>query len=145
MADLKASAILQYGDPIFGRVTLAKKTAGDDLQIGDFLNFDTSGVEKMSAATDDATFIGVCGTLSEDADGPDQIMVYLKAIVEVPTESATYIPGQSLSMNASNGTLETASPDANTIAHSLEYKTSATSLKVLVDVVSLQKLFSVAA
>jgi hypothetical protein len=48
-------------------------------------------------------------------------------------------------MNASNGNLETASPDANTIAHSLEYKTSATSLKVLVDVVSLQKLFGVAA
>ena len=45
MADLKASAILQYGDPIFGRLVLAKKTAGDDLQIGDFLNFDTSGRE----------------------------------------------------------------------------------------------------
>ena len=145
MDDLKASAILQYGDPVFGRVTLPKKTAGDDLQVGDFLNWDTSGVEKMSAATDDVSFIGVCGTLSEDADGPDQILVYLNAIVEVPTESANYAPGQSLSMNASNGTLETASPDANTICHSLEYKTSATSLKVLVDVVSLQKLFSVSA
>ena len=72
-----------------GRLVLPKKTAADDLQIGDFLNWDTSGVEKMGAATDDASFIGVCGTLSEDADGPDQIMVYLKAIVEVPSESAT--------------------------------------------------------
>ena len=145
MADLKASAVLQYGDPIFGRLTLPKKTAADDLQVGDFLSWSSTGVVKMSAATDDATFIGVCGTLSKDADGPDQILVYLNCIVEVPSESATYVPGQSLSMNASNGTLETASPDANTICNSLEYKTSATSLKVLVDVVSLQKLFSVSA
>ena len=145
MADLKASAVLQYGDPIFGRLTLPKKTAGDDLQVGDFLKWSSTGVVKISAATDDAAFIGVCGTLSEDADGPDQILVYLNCIVEVPSESATYVPGQSLSMNASNGTLETASPDANTICHSLEYKTSATSVKVMVDVVSLQKLFGVAA
>jgi len=145
MADLKASAILQYGDPIFGRVTLPKKTAADDLQVGDFLAWSSTGVVKVAAATDDAAFIGVCGMLSEDANGPDQILVYLQAIAEVPTESATYAPGQSLSMNASNGTLETASPDANTLCNSLEYKTSATSLKVLVDVVSLQKLFAVSA
>jgi len=34
---------------------------------------------------------------------------------------------------------------ANTIVNSLEYKSSATSLKVMVDVVGLQKLFSVSA
>jgi len=143
MADLKASAILQYGDPIFGRLTLPKKTAGDDLQVGDFIQYDATGVEKVTAATDDATFIGVCGTLSEDANGPDQIMVYLNAIVEAPTESANYTPGAGLKFNT-NGTLE-ADGGANTMAHSLEFKSSATSLKVLVDVVSLQKLFSVSA
>ena len=143
MADLKASAILQYGDPVFGRLTLPKKTSADDLQVGDFLQFDTSGVEKVSAATDDATFIGVCGTLSKDADGPDQILVYLNCIVEAPTESASYTPGAGLKFNT-NGTLE-ADGGANTIAHSLEVKASATSLKVMVDVVSLQKLFSVSA
>lgn len=143
MADLKASAILQYGDPIFGRLTLPKKTAADDLQVGDFIQWDTDGVEKVSAATDDATFIGVCGTLSEDATGPDQIMVYLNCIVEVPTESASYTPGAGLKFNTS-GTLE-ADAAANTMAHSIEYKATTTSLKVMVDVVSLQKLFSVSA
>jgi hypothetical protein len=143
MADLKASAILQYGDAIYGRLTLPKKTAADDLQIGDFLVWTTSGVEKMSAATGDATFVGICGMLSEDADGPSNILVYTQAIIEVPTTSANFTPGAGLKYKT-DGTLE-ADGAANTIANSLEYKSSAISLKVLVDVVSLQKLFSVSA
>ena len=143
MADLKASAILQYGDPIYGRLTLPKKTAADDLQVGDFIHWDTSGVEKVSAATEDATFIGICGTLSEDANGPQEIMVYTQAIVECPTTSANFVPGDGLKYK-SDGTLE-ADGGANTACWSLEYKSSATSLKVLVDVVSLQKLFGVSA
>ncbi len=143
MADLKASAILQYGDPIYGRLTLPKLTAADDLQVGDFVHWDATGVEKVSAATEDATFLGICGTLSEDANGPQQIMVYTQAIVECPTTSASFTPGAGLKYK-SDGTLE-ADGGANTIVSSLEYKGSATSLKVLVDVVGLQKLFSVSA
>jgi predicted RecA/RadA family phage recombinase len=141
MADLKASAILQYGDAIYGRLTLPKKTAADDLQIGDFLKWDSTGVVKMAAATDDITFIGVCGTLSEDANGPQDILVYTQCICEVPTTSATFQPGAGLKFKT-DSTLED-DAGANTIANSLEYKASATSLKVLVDVVSLQKRFEV--
>jgi hypothetical protein len=143
MADLKASAILQYGDPIYGRIVLPKLTAADDLQVGDFVHWDATGVEKVSAAAEDITFLGVCGTLSADADGPQQIMVYTQAIVECACESANYTPGQALLYNT-NGTVANGA-SANTLAWSLEYKSSATSLKVLVDVVSLQKLFAVAA
>jgi len=143
MADLQASAILQYGDPIYGRLTLPKLTAADDLQVGDFVHWDATGVEKVSAANEDATFLGICGTMSEDANGPSQIMVYTQAIVECPTTSANFTPGAGLKYK-SDGTLE-ADGGANTIVNSLEYKASATSLKVLVDVVGLQKLFSVSA
>jgi hypothetical protein len=100
-------------------------------------------VEKVSAVTEDATFLGVCGTLSEDANGPQELLVYTQCIVEVPTTSATFTPGLGLKYK-SDGTLEDDGA-ANTICNSLEYKTSATSLKVLVDVVSLQKLFEVSA
>jgi hypothetical protein len=143
MADLKASAILQYGDAIYGRLTLPKLTAADDIQVGDFVHWDSTGVEKVSAAAEDATFLGVCGTLSEDANGPQELLVYTQCIVEVPTTSATFTPGLGLKYK-SDGTLEDDGA-ANTICNSLEYKTSATSLKVLVDVVSLQKLFEVSA
>jgi len=141
MADLKASAILQYGDAIYGRLTLPKKTAADDLQVGDFLMWDSSGVVKMAAATDDITFIGVCGTLSEDANGPSNILVYMQCICEIPTTSATFQPGAGLKFKT-DGTAED-DAGANTICNSLEYKASATSLKVLVDVVGLQKRFEV--
>ena len=143
MADLKASAILQYGDAIYGRLTLPKLTAADDIQVGDFVHWDSTGVEKVSAAAEDATFLGVCGTLSEDANGPQELLVYTQCIVEVPTTSATFTPGLGLKYKT-DGTLEDDGA-ANTICNSLEYKTSATSLKVLVDVVSLQKLFEVSA
>ena len=143
MADLKASAILQYGDAIYGRLTLPKLTAADDIQVGDFVHWDSTGVEKVSAAAEDATFLGVCGTLSEDANGPQELLVYTQCIVEVPTTSATFLPGDGLKYKT-DGTLEDDGA-ANTICNSLEYKTSATSLKVLVDVVSLQKLFEVSA
>jgi len=143
MADLKASAILQYGDAIYGRLVLPKLTAAGDLQVGDFVHWDSTGVEKMSAAAEDITFLGICGTLSEDATGPQQILVYTQCVVEVPTTSATFTPGLGLKFK-SDGTLED-DGNANTIANSLEYKASATSLKVLVDVVSLQKLFEVSA
>ncbi len=143
MADLKASAILQYGDAIYGRLTLPKLTAADDIQVGDFVHWDSTGVEKVSAAAEDITFLGVCGTLSEDADGPQELLVYTQCIVEVPTTSATFLPGDGLKYKT-DGTLED-DGSANTICNSLEYKTSATSLKVLVDVVSLQKLFEVSA
>jgi len=135
---LTASAILQYGDAVYGRLTLPKKTPGDVLATGDFLIFSATGVELMNAVTEDIDFIGVCGMDSADADGPQEILVYTQCIVEVASNSDTYLPGQGLLWV--DGKVADGST-ANTIAYSLEYKTSATTLKVLVDVLSLNKQF----
>ena len=142
MAQLTASAILQYGDAVYGRLTLPKKTAADALTIGDFLSWNTSGVERMDAVGEDATFIGICGMDSADADGPQNILVYTQCICEVASTSATYTPGQSLLWT--DGEVATGAA-ANTVCWSLEYKTTATSLKVLVDTVALAKLFAILA
>ena len=116
-----------------------KKTAGDDLQVGDFLmQDDAGGVEKMAAVTDDSLFIGVCGTLSEDATGPQEILVYTKCVVECPATSAQYYMGAGLKWASGE---VVADGNANTIAWVFEKNTgaSATSVKVLVDVYNLQK------
>ena len=143
MADLQASCILQPGDPIFGRVTLAKKTAATNIQKGDFVKLTTGEIEVVSGATDDATFLGVCSMKSEDADGPTNLLIYTQCIVECPMESAAYAFGAGLKYNT-NGTLE-ADGSANTIAFAWETKGTTTSLKVLVDVIALGKLFTVSA
>ncbi len=143
MADLQATVIYQPGDSIFGRVTLPKKTAADDIQIGDFLMSDgANGVEKMTADTDDATFVGVCAMLSKDADGPQILLIYTQCIVEVPVTSASYNFGAGLKWVT--GAL-VADGSVNTIAWAWETTSTVTSLKVLVDVLALQKLLPVGA
>jgi len=145
MADLKATVIYQYGDLLFGRVTLPKKTAADAIEIGDFLVWDASndGVEKVDAAADDATFVGISGCDSADADGVQDILVYTQAIVEVPAESAQYKFGAGLLYNT-NGTVAD-DAGANTIGWVWEKDTgaSATSVKMYFNTASLAKLFEV--
>jgi len=144
MADLKATQILQFGDGKFDRMTLAKKTAADDIQVGDFLKCTSGEVEKMAAVTDDGTFCGVSAMKSADANGIQNILFYTRCIVEMPMESAAYEFGAGLKGNFTNGTLE-ADGSANTIAHAWETKATTTSLKCLVDVLNLAKLFAVSA
>lgn len=143
MADVKATQIIQFGPAIFGRITLPKKTAGDDIQKGDFLKLTSGAVEKMAAADEDATFIGIAAMKSEDANGPQKILVYLQCILQMPVESDSYTFGEALQGNFSNSTLQTNA--AETIAHAWETKNTTTTLKVLVDVVNLQKVFPVGA
>lgn len=148
MADLKASSIRQMGDGKFDRLTLPKATAAEEIKKGDFLAYNGTGVTKLAAVTDDATFVGVSGMDSADADGPQELLVYTKCICVVPAESAAYTLGQGVRMNVANGTVESdqITTPANTIAWSVEHHGSAvTELKVLVDVVGLQKLFGVEA
>jgi len=141
MADLKATNILHYGDGAFDRVVLDKGTAGDAIEVGDFLIMDTAGaVSKMTGVTEDSVFAGVCGTLSKDADGPQELLVYTKCIAEVPMTSATYIHGAGLKYKT-DGTLED-DDDANTIVWAWSNAVgTVTSTKVLVDVLALNKLF----
>ena len=142
---LLASSIYNYGDGVFDRIELDKKTPGDNLRVGDFLKVDTDGaVEVIDAILDDATFVGVCGTLSEDADGPQKILVYTKCIVEVPTASGTYTAGDGLSYSTDAEMV--ADSDTNTICWVWEATSgaSATSVKAVGDVLSLGKLFDAA-
>jgi len=108
MADLKASKVYQYGDLKFGRVKLPKATAADDIQIGDFLKWTagSDGVEKLAAATDDATFVGISGTRSDDATGPQEILVYTQAVVEVPARANEYKYADELKYNVAAGAVE---------------------------------------
>ena len=143
MADAQASRILHQADMVFGRVTLAKKTAADDIQIGDLLISDgANGVEKMSADTEDATFVGIAAMMSKDADGPQNILIYNKCIIEMPVTSAAYAFGAGLKWVTAGMVADGA---ANTIAWAWETKGTTTSLKVLVDVPALAKLLAVSA
>jgi hypothetical protein len=144
MADIKATKILQFGDGKYDRMTLAKKTAADVIEKGDLLKVTTGEVEKTANVTDDSTFGGVCAMDSADANGPQNILFYLRAICEMPMESAAYNFGAGLKGNYTNGTLE-ADGGANTIAHAWETKATTTSLKVMFDVLNLAKLFTVSA
>ena len=144
MADIKVTTILQFGDGKYDRMTMAKKTAADDIDKGDLLKLTSGEVEKTAAVTDDGTFCGVSAMKSADADGPQNILFYLRCICEVPMESAAYTFGAGLKGNYTNGTLE-ADGSANTIAHAWETKATTTSLKVMFDVLNLAKLFAVGA
>jgi len=145
MADLIASIILQMGKPIFGRVTLPKASAAEEVLKGVFLKSTAGVVAPVAGATDDATFCGIAAMLSADAEGPLNVLVYTRCIVEVPMTAASYIFGQDLKYKT-DGTLEDAG-GANTIAWAWETKTvgAGGTLKVLVDVVMLAKLFTIVA
>jgi hypothetical protein len=143
------SKIRLVPDNMTGRV--AVPVAADTvLNPGDFVSYESGKAVLLDAATEDATFIGV----AEGASGnnvlfqPTHINVLLKAVVEAPVASAAYTVGQALAYNETSGVLEvTATSDSNTIAWAFEDTegTSVTSLKVLIDVVKLGKLFAVGA
>ena len=146
MPKLTAIQIRHYGDGKLDRVTLPKKTAAENIEIGDFLKFTTDGVELMTAAADAATFVGISGTLSKNAEGPRQILVYQKCMVVLPSESGTYKPGDGLKYKPANGTVEDDqdTTPGNTIAWSRDLTPAAsTTVKAWVDVVGLQKLYGV--
>lgn len=143
MPNVRAIQIRHYGDGKHDRITLPKKTASEDIEIGDFLRWDGTGVVKMSAANQDTTFVGISGTKSANADGPREILVYQKANALVPVTNAQYTPGQGLKVHASND--ELVDDDGSlTIAWSIEFHGANTALlRVHVDVVGLQKLYGV--
>lgn len=142
------SKIRLVPDNITGRVVVP---VADDTVInpGDFVSYESGKAVLLDAATEDASFLGV----AEGASGnnvlypPTHINVLLKAVVEAPVASAAYTVGAALSYNETNKNLEVASGNANTIAWAFEDTegVSVTSLKVLVDVTKLGKLFAIGA
>jgi hypothetical protein len=133
MATAQASSIRQPGGLIFGRVTLPKKTAAQAILKGSFLMLDvaTGTVELLDSATKGHLFIGVSDTESLNAAGDQEILVYTEGIIEVSAESDAYIAQEALSMNVTNGTVQSAPATNNTTIGWCYKTTAASATKVL--------------
>lgn len=131
-----------------GNSVMAEVASATVLEKGFFISYESNKAVPMDAVTEDATFLGICNDDSADGD-TDDVEVLLKCEIRVDVVSATYSILQGLKYSAGSATVDYKLVDdssANTIAFSLEEKTSAvTRLKVLIDVVALGKLAAVSA
>jgi len=131
------------GDEKIGRmaVPIASATV---IPAGMFVSYESGLAVPLDVQAEDVTFIGVAEGQSK-AGETDPISVIIEGVVEAVVTSAAYTIGQGLHFNASTGALESAT--ANTIGWSWEDTrgASVTSLKVLIDVVRLGKLFPIQA
>ena len=131
-----------------GNSVMAEVASATVLEKGFFISYESNKAVVMDLVTDDATFLGICNDDSANGD-TDDVEVLLKCEIRVDVVSATYSILQGLKYSAGSATVDYKLVDdgsANTIAFSLEEKTSAvTRLKVLIDVVALGKLAAVSA
>jgi hypothetical protein len=107
---------------------------------GDLISYEGGLAVVLDAEAEDATFIGVAEQGSSVGE-TTPIAVWNKCIVDAPVTSAAYTIGASIGLNAGGTALE-ASAD-NTLFNSIEDTggANATTLKCLVDVALLGKLF----
>jgi len=131
------------GDEKLGRIAVPIASA-TVITAGMFVSYESGLAVPLDAQAEDATFIGVAEGQSKDGE-TDPISVITQGVVECSVTSAAYAIGAGLHFNASSGALEAAT--ANTLAWSWEDTkgASVTTLKVLVDVVKLAKLFPILA
>jgi hypothetical protein len=117
--------------------------ASTDLEMGDFVSLESNAAVLMDAAAEDATFAGyMINQVHTDYSEPDQAIVGLRGILLCTATSATYGFGDGLVYTAENTVA--ADAGANTMAWSGAEETAAvTSLKVIIDVIALGKLFAV--
>ena len=119
--------------------------AATALSRGEFGSYETidsvDQVVAMGAATDDATFCGIniSNHPASTTGNPNEVSIALKCQIEGSVTSASYSLGAGLKWAASKTMV--ADGDANTIAWSAELGTSVTSLKILIDVLALHKVF----
>lgn len=113
------------------------------LEPGDLVSYEGGLAVKMNAEAEDATFLGVCKDKVKLLDTFPNVVVATKCIVDSAVTSAAYTIGQALMLNNASQTLEAST--ANSIAWAFEDTggVSVTTLKVLIDVVALNKLFAV--
>jgi len=125
---------------ITDRVQLPIATAAA-LTRGEFGSYESDTVVAMGAATDDATFCGIniSNHPASTTGNPNEVSIALKCQIEGSVTSASYSLGAGLKWAASKTMV--ADGDANTIAWSAELGTSVTSLKILIDVLALHKVF----
>ena len=133
---LKATKILQYGDALYGRVTLPKESAATVIEVGDFVKVVLGKVQPI-AATEADEFAGVAGMLSTaDAGAPENVLVYTQAIVEVPAQSGQYRFGAPLQKHVTNDTVEASAGADSTLGYVWQSDTgaAATSVLMLIDI-----------
>lgn len=144
MPELKAKSIRQMGDAVYGRLTLPKKTAAENIEKGHFLIKDDHAVTKMTAGTQWNVFAGVSAMLSKDAKGPQNLLVYTQCVVIVPAASARYSFGQAVDFEHGNDRVKAAANgNEQAIGWVWEADTGAgaTEVKIMVDVTKLGGLF----
>ena len=117
--------------------------AGTALTRGDYGSYESSAVVLMDAVTEDATFCGVHITNhpASTTGNPNEAVMALKCQIEGTVASASYDFGDGLKYSAAKTLV--ADGGENTMAHAAERGASVTSLKILIDVVALGKLFTV--
>ena len=121
------------------RATIACAVA---IEPGDLISWESNTATLLNAASDDATFAGYAITQYNTAfSEPDRLVVGLRGVVEYDSTSATYSFGAGVTYTSENAMA--ADAGYNTLAWSNEYKTSATRLECMIDVVMLRKLFGV--
>lgn len=137
------STIRLMGDEKLGRIAVPVESA-TVITAGMFVSYESGYAVPLDAQTEDATFLGVAEGQTK-AGETDDISVITQGVFQCSVTSAAYTIGQGLHFNASTGALENAT--ANTLAWSWEDTAgvSVTTLKVLVDVVALAKLFPISA
>ncbi|HLD98270.1 MAG TPA: hypothetical protein VI815_03010 [Candidatus Nanoarchaeia archaeon] len=107
---------------------------------GDLVSYESGYAVKLDAEAEDATFVGVCERGS-NLNETTPITVWRKAIVEATVDSAAFAIGDGISLSA-GGTLEKAGD--NILMHCFESSVgvSVTTVKAVIDVQSLGKLFA---
>lgn len=114
--------------------------ASTTIKPGHFVSKESSAAVLLDLVTEDGTFAGIAKTgHAPNVDNRSEVTLSEFCIVEVDTVAAAYTRGAGLKYSSGSGDtiILTADADANTLAWSMENKTTTASdlrLKVLVDV-----------
>lgn len=112
------------------------------IETGDLISLESNSSTLLDADTDDATFVGFAiSQHTANVAMPATLLVGLKGILLFTVTSASYGFGAGLKYTSENTLV--ADGGANTIAWSGEEATTVTSLKTIIDVIAMNKLFAV--
>ena len=128
---IQPEIIANGGDCHLIRVPIASAT---EIEVGDFISYESNLATLLDAAGDSDTFAGIAASRSTNGDTTD-LEVWTKCVIYCDTTSATYTIGQGLTYTSENALVDDS--DADTLAWSLEYGTTKTRLKVLIDVINI--------
>lgn len=135
--------VRNHGNPLLDVIEIPIEAA-TVLEPGMPVSYESGYAVPLDAATEDATFAGIA--LDKHVAGdtyPGKVLVELTCKVDAPVASGAYTIGQALAYNASNKNFEASTAD--TMLWSLQDTAggNVTTLKCLVDVRALGKLFPV--